>query len=124
MCRFKFTILLREGSHHITECSADIASLICVVCLFIFCNALSLIINFIENFADMGQSMSYLVDISNFLVVLNSSVNFTIYMICGENFRQCFTNLFVCPFRPKKDKRRNGFHSTSSTNKRINKPSA
>lgn len=86
-----------DNSNCIGNKSADTVSLICVVCLFLLCNILSLIINFIETFTDVGIAVAYLIDLSNFLVVLNSSVNFLIYISFGENFRQTVKKMFSVP---------------------------
>lgn len=72
------------------EESADTITLILVVALFIFCNSLALIINFLETsfYDELGTALNYLVDISNLLVVCNSSANFIIYYAFGNHFRR------------------------------------
>lgn len=99
--------------------AADIVSLICVVCLFLFCNALSLAINFIETFTDVGNAMGYLIDLSNFLVVFNSSVNFFIYLIFGANFRKTMKKLLVSIKKRQRGRRRKSFSRKCSNNRRV-----
>jgi hypothetical protein len=55
----------------------DTITLVLVVCLFIFCNTMGLGISLIESsgIEEFKFFMNYLVDISNLLVVTNSSVN-------------------------------------------------
>lgn len=60
--------------------------LLFVVSVFFICNLLPLVNNILESFYD--YSIDQLVHISNFLVILNSSVNFVIYCSCGERFRK------------------------------------
>uniref|UniRef100_A0A8R1TRZ7 G_PROTEIN_RECEP_F1_2 domain-containing protein n=2 Tax=Onchocerca TaxID=6281 RepID=A0A8R1TRZ7_ONCVO len=65
---------------------SDIMALVVVVCLFITCNILPLTINFLELL--FGYVNSYLIDLSNLIVVLNSSCNFLIYFAFGSRFRK------------------------------------
>lgn len=65
--------------------------LLCVVVVFLLCNVLPLVNNILESFYD--TSVDQLVAISNFLVVVNSSVNFVIYCTCGERFRRLLIRL-------------------------------
>ncbi|VDN58649.1 unnamed protein product [Dracunculus medinensis] len=67
------------------DSDSDIITLVLVVCLFISCNILPLIVNFLELF--FGVTNSYLIDLSNLMVVLNSSCNFLIYYAFGSRFR-------------------------------------
>ena len=60
--------------------------LLFVVGVFLLCNVLPLVNNILESFYD--HSVDVLVQLSNFLVILNSSVNFVIYCSCGERFRK------------------------------------
>ncbi|CAL8143759.1 unnamed protein product [Orchesella dallaii] len=65
--------------------------LLCVVVVFLLCNVLPLVNNILESFYD--TSVDQLVAMSNFLVVVNSSVNFVIYCTCGERFRRLLIRL-------------------------------
>jgi len=65
--------------------------LLFVVVVFLLCNILPLVNNILESFYDTG--VDQLVQASNFLVVLNSSVNFVIYCTCGERFRRLLFRL-------------------------------
>lgn len=65
--------------------------LLCVVIVFLICNILALIINIIEYF---DIFLSPLVNVSNLLVTINSSVNFVIYCIFGRKFKRTFLILF------------------------------
>uniref|UniRef100_A0A915Q692 G-protein coupled receptors family 1 profile domain-containing protein n=1 Tax=Setaria digitata TaxID=48799 RepID=A0A915Q692_9BILA len=65
---------------------SDIITLVLVVCLFITCNVLPLTVNFLELI--VGYVNSYLIDLSNLMVVLNSSCNFLIYFAFGSRFRK------------------------------------
>lgn len=66
--------------------------LLCVVVAFILCNMLALYSNFMEAF--FNHTDMRIVNISNLLVTLNSSVNFIIYVIFGEKFKRIFLQLF------------------------------
>ncbi|XP_055711920.1 FMRFamide receptor-like [Phlebotomus papatasi] len=66
--------------------------LICVVIVFFLCNVLAMINNIMEAFYD--KTNDYLVNTSNLLVTINSSVNFIIYVIFGEKFKRIFLTLF------------------------------
>jgi 7 transmembrane receptor (rhodopsin family) len=66
--------------------------LFCVVIVFMCCNILALIINFIESVS--REINTHLVKLSNLLVTINSSVNFIIYVIFGEKFKRIFLLLF------------------------------
>ncbi|VIO88110.1 Uncharacterized protein BM_BM1902 [Brugia malayi] len=65
---------------------SDIITLVVVVCLFITCNILPLTVNFLELI--FGYINAYLIDLSNLIVVLNSSCNFLIYFAFGSRFRK------------------------------------
>uniref|UniRef100_A0A0M3INT3 G_PROTEIN_RECEP_F1_2 domain-containing protein n=1 Tax=Ascaris lumbricoides TaxID=6252 RepID=A0A0M3INT3_ASCLU len=60
------------------DSDSDIITLVLVVCLFISCNILLL----------FGIVNSYLIDLSNLMVVVNSSCNFLIYYAFGSRFRR------------------------------------
>uniref|UniRef100_A0A1B0CRX1 G-protein coupled receptors family 1 profile domain-containing protein n=2 Tax=Lutzomyia longipalpis TaxID=7200 RepID=A0A1B0CRX1_LUTLO len=66
--------------------------LLCVVIVFFLCNVLAMINNIMEAFYDTTND--YLVNTSNLLVTINSSVNFIIYVIFGEKFKRIFLTLF------------------------------
>lgn len=76
------------------EYAGETKSLMVVVIVFIFCNFLGLVINFVEllHADEIGSALNYMVDTSNFLVVVNSSLNFFIYVTFGQRFRQIFKN--------------------------------
>lgn len=66
-----------------------------VVAVFFVCNLLPLIINIIETFTvAINFNIAYLIEASNLLVTINSSVNFIIYVIFGEKFQRLFLMLF------------------------------
>lgn len=60
--------------------------------LFISCNTIALLINVFESSlsAVLGWRINYIIDISNFLVVFNSSFNFIIYYNFSRAFRTTF----------------------------------
>ncbi|CAG9861011.1 unnamed protein product [Phyllotreta striolata] len=66
-----------------------------VVVVFFICNLLPLVINIIECFnVRIPFELDYLLQVSNLLVTINSSVNFIIYVIFGEKFKRLFLILF------------------------------
>ncbi|KAJ8960432.1 hypothetical protein NQ318_013715 [Aromia moschata] len=66
-----------------------------VVAVFFVCNLLPLVINIIEAFKlEIGIKLDLLIQISNLLVTINSSVNFIIYVTFGEKFQRLFLMLF------------------------------
>ncbi|KAJ3664733.1 hypothetical protein Zmor_000279 [Zophobas morio] len=67
--------------------------LLCVVAVFFVCNLLPLVINIIDTYRPWWN-LSILVNTSNLLVTINSSVNFIIYVIFGEKFKRLFLVLF------------------------------
>lgn len=66
--------------------------LLCVVMVFFLCNILPLVVNVMEAF--WKQMLDEMVQTSNLLVTINSSVNFIIYVIFGEKFKRIFLRLF------------------------------
>ncbi|VDL74133.1 unnamed protein product [Nippostrongylus brasiliensis] len=73
----------------------DTITMIMVVILFLACNTLALIVNVIETFFDPDPLLlNLLSDASNFLVVLNSSVNCVIYFVFNKEYREIFLTKF------------------------------
>ncbi|CAD6187135.1 unnamed protein product [Caenorhabditis auriculariae] len=74
----------------------DTMSLVLVVLLFISCNTVALIINIFESHLSesLGSKINYIVDVSNFLVVFNSSFNLIIYMKYSQPFYDTFRIYF------------------------------
>ncbi|ETN80172.1 hypothetical protein NECAME_09338 [Necator americanus] len=72
---------------------SDILTLVLVVCLFISCNVLPLTVNFLELLFEVVNA--YLIDLSNLMVVVNSSCNFLIYYAFGSNFRRTLRHYFI-----------------------------
>ncbi|CAD5232115.1 unnamed protein product [Bursaphelenchus xylophilus] len=74
----------------------DTITMIMVVVLFLCCNTLALIVNIIETFFEPDQTILHtLSDVSNFLVVFNSSVNCVIYYIFNKEYRELFRYHFL-----------------------------
>ena len=65
--------------------------LMIVVLIFVACNAPAMASNLVEAFG--GEAIE-LTQISNLLVVLNSSVNIMIYCTFGMKFRRVFLDTF------------------------------
>uniref|UniRef100_A0A914I5L2 G-protein coupled receptors family 1 profile domain-containing protein n=1 Tax=Globodera rostochiensis TaxID=31243 RepID=A0A914I5L2_GLORO len=88
------TMICKRGN------SEDNMALILVVLLFILCNIIALLINIFESHLSSALSwrINYIIDISNLLVVFNSSLNFAIYY----NFSRPFRATFLCHFGHKK----------------------
>lgn len=69
--------------------------LFCIVIVFFLCSFLSVIVNILEAFfVEFLTKNSWLVPLSNFLVAVNSSVNFIIYVLLVEKFRLIFIKQF------------------------------
>lgn len=69
--------------------------LFCVVIVFFFCLLPSVIVNILEAFfVEFLKQNAWLVPLSNFLVAVNSSVNFIIYVVLVEKFRLIFIKKF------------------------------
>lgn len=62
--------------------------LFCVVIVFLSCNLLAVVTNILESFYEVHNDR--LTKISNFLVTINSSVNFIIYVVLVRKFRVIF----------------------------------
>ena len=84
--------------------------LVAVVTVFFICNLLAFLVNILEvnKEHDIYFILSYsfflqhcsifiyaLAQINNFLVTLNSSINFIIYCIFGQKFRRTFLKMFT-----------------------------
>ncbi|CAI4228730.1 unnamed protein product [Auanema sp. JU1783] len=85
------------------ESDSDIITLVLVVCLFISCNVLPLTVNFLELVFMIVNS--YLIDLSNLMVVVNSSCNFSIYYAFGSNFRRTLRHYLTNAMRRRKTNR-------------------
>jgi len=83
----------------------DTVSLILVVFFFIFCNVIALLVNYLEMALDEQNIIVYLVDLSNLLVVTNSTCNFFVYLIFGAGFRRTLWKLCCGGERVKKKRR-------------------
>ncbi|XP_030763747.1 FMRFamide receptor [Sitophilus oryzae] len=71
--------------------------LMCVVAVFFVCNLLPMVINIVETFNLPTEdifNVNMMINLSNLLVTINSSVNFVIYVIFGEKFQRLFLVLF------------------------------
>lgn len=77
-----------------------------VVLLFISCNVIALVLNVFEETLQehLEWRINYLVDVSNLLVVFNSSFNFIIYYNFSKTFKRCFLSHFF-PTRNTKNQR-------------------
>ena len=86
--------------------------LVSVVMVFIVCQVPALIYNVSYaidyNYTQMSQSWAALSTVRNFLVNLNSAINFILYCAFGQKFRRTFMRTFCpCWLKPTP----NGFHS-------------
>lgn len=72
--------------------------LLVVVVVFFFCNVLAFIVNVLELF---HIAINELTVLNNFLVTVNSSVNFIIYCIFGQKFRHSFLKVLFCGSVPR-----------------------
>ncbi|KAK6108703.1 7 transmembrane receptor (rhodopsin family) protein [Brugia pahangi] len=71
--------------------SDDSITMVMVVILFLCCNILALIVNVIETFFEPSTLLlNFLTDTSNFLVVLNSSINCLIYYTFNKEYKEVF----------------------------------
>ena len=74
----------------------DTVTMIMVVLLFLVCNLLALVINIVDTFFDVDKLIiNYMTDTSNFLVIVNSSVNFVIYMVFCKDFAAQFWCVYL-----------------------------
>uniref|UniRef100_A0A7E4VQU0 G_PROTEIN_RECEP_F1_2 domain-containing protein n=1 Tax=Panagrellus redivivus TaxID=6233 RepID=A0A7E4VQU0_PANRE len=94
-CIIVASVVFKKGN------TDDNISLILVVLLFISCNTIALLLNIFEEKLEglLQWRVNYLVDVSNLLVVFNSSFNFIIYYTFSKPFRRTFQNYFF----PNKD---------------------
>lgn len=79
-------VITVRGSQPQLDGDSDVITLVLVVCLFVSCNVLPLTVNFLELLLSIENS--YLIDLSNLMVVVNSSCNFLIYYAFGSRFRR------------------------------------
>ncbi|KAI1706731.1 serpentine type 7TM GPCR chemoreceptor srw domain-containing protein [Ditylenchus destructor] len=97
-CIIAFTMLKSDNKEdgEGEEESDDNFALILVVLLFISCNTVALLINVFENklSAWLAWRINYIIDMSNLLVVFNSSFNFVIYYNFSKSFRLTFLEYF------------------------------
>eukprot|EP00095_Tigriopus_kingsejongensis_P010932 snap_masked-scaffold206_size259025-processed-gene-1.14 protein:Tk10932 transcript:snap_masked-scaffold206_size259025-processed-gene-1.14-mRNA-1 annotation:"fmrfamide receptor" len=90
--------------------------LLVVVFIFFICNILPLILNIIELFHKPNPQV---IQVSNLLVTINSSVNILIYCIFGNKFKTIFLQIFcgrkphIQQMRTCRDFRRNQYESAS-----------
>ncbi|CAL2050747.1 hypothetical protein CAEBREN_11884 [Caenorhabditis brenneri] len=77
--------------------------LLLVVLLFLCCNLTSLLVNVFEmlKFKMAFEAEAVLIDIGNFLVVINATANFFVYMGSSEEFRAAFYERIRRIWRPK-----------------------
>ncbi|KAE9552165.1 hypothetical protein FO519_004612 [Halicephalobus sp. NKZ332] len=80
-----------QVSMEIGVSSDDTITMVAVVLLFLCCNTLALFVNIFETFFEPDALvLNMLTDASNFLVILNSSVNCIIYLIFNKEYRAIF----------------------------------
>lgn len=80
--------------------SDDTITMVAVVLLFLCCNTLALFVNVFETFFDPDALvLNMLTDTSNFLVILNSSVNCIIYLIFNKEYRAIFLQVSELVYR-------------------------
>ncbi|VDO63074.1 unnamed protein product [Haemonchus placei] len=84
--------------------AGDTISLILVVLLFIACNVAALLLNTFEDriIESIGPYINYIVDLSNLLVVFNSSFNFIIYVTFSRSFKETLCK-YLCGRSAKTD---------------------
>ena len=70
--------------------------LLVVVVVFFLCNVLALVSNVLEQFVDIEtfDGFDQIIQVSNLLVTINSSVNILIYCIFGAKFKSLFMQIF------------------------------
>ncbi|KAI6174469.1 G-PROTEIN-RECEP-F1-2 domain-containing protein [Aphelenchoides fujianensis] len=87
-CIILFTMVFKKVEGE----SGDNVALILVVVLFICCNTVALLINIYEEHLSklLEARINYVIDLSNLLVVFNSSFNFIIYYNYSKMFRRNF----------------------------------
>ncbi|EFO28187.1 hypothetical protein LOAG_00289 [Loa loa] len=83
--------MLQPTDRNGVDGSDDSITMIMVVILFLCCNILALIVNVIETFFEPSTLLlNFLTDTSNFLVILNSSVNCLIYYTFNKEYKEVF----------------------------------
>uniref|UniRef100_A0A0N5BVI5 G_PROTEIN_RECEP_F1_2 domain-containing protein n=1 Tax=Strongyloides papillosus TaxID=174720 RepID=A0A0N5BVI5_STREA len=72
--------------------------LVMVVILFLLCNMVSLIVNYLETTEDLisFSCQMILIDVANFLVVFNATANFFIYTFFSKSYRKRLKEVFSC----------------------------
>ena len=70
--------------------------LLVVVVVFFLCNVLALVSNVLEQFVGIEtfDGFDQIIQVSNLLVTINSSVNILIYCIFGAKFKSLFMQIF------------------------------
>ena len=80
----KMTGAIEEENEEVGD---DSITMVMVVVMFLACNLLSIVINVYESFFHVDAIViNIMSDVSNFLVIANSSVNFVIYVIFCRPF--------------------------------------
>lgn len=80
--------------------------MVVIMCSFLVCNLLALILNAMETlnddaFKNYSDVFVLLSDVNNLLVEINSSLNFIVYYYFSQNFRFAFSRMFVSLKRSK-----------------------
>jgi hypothetical protein len=88
--------------------------LFCVVIVFMSCNFLPVLTNILETFYQIHSDR--LTKLSNFLVTVNSSVNFLIYVVLVKKFRRIFIKQLKSFFFIKNSNNRVKLRTQVSTN--------
>ena len=92
--------------------------LLVVVVVFFICNILALVSNILEQFGSMEDDdqlwFDQLIQVSNLLVTINSSVNILIYCIFGNKFKTVFMQIFCRRRAAPQMAHRSGFVSAAA----------
>jgi len=85
-----------EAQENPAESDDTVYTMIMVVVIFLICNFLALVINIVETFMNPDRLLlNFMSDTSNFLVVLNSSINIIIYLRFDLAYRRTFREKIV-----------------------------
>uniref|UniRef100_A0AC35UGQ5 G_PROTEIN_RECEP_F1_2 domain-containing protein n=1 Tax=Rhabditophanes sp. KR3021 TaxID=114890 RepID=A0AC35UGQ5_9BILA len=70
--------------------------LVMVIILFLVCNIITILVNYFESNATLISFtfQMVMIDIANFLVVLNATANFFVYIIFSNSYRTRLRELF------------------------------